>query len=327
LTPFDFSCGTPKKVWWKCENGPDHEWKGRISDRTRKDQHGGCPFCSTPAKLVSITNCLATINPDVAKLWHPEKNGDLTPADVLYGTSKRVWWKCPNGPDHEWKAPVERMASTDKSQYQSNGCPFCQGYKLSVTNRLDLHYPNLVEEWHPTKNRFYGGRAILPSRFTKASNSRMWWKCSKCDHEWNAAINNRTAKKPRGCPACASHGFDPTAPAFYYAMKIMGPSDIWWYKGGIAADPKHRKYIIEKSLKEHGMHVDVKIIQMIKFDVGADARVFEKQLLDVKQIREKTLEKFDGSTELFKTDPIEYAKENGLLDSNKSTQMKLEDYF
>jgi hypothetical protein len=316
-SPFDYTAHSNKIFWWKCEKGPDHEWKGPISDRTRKDQHGGCPFCKS--RRVSITNCLATKNPNVAKMWHPALNGELTPNDVLPGTPKRVWWKCQKGPDHEWKVPVGRLTSNATS---GSGCPFCQGYQLSVTNRLDVHYPNLVDEWHPEKN----GEKI-PSEFTTASNKKMWWKCSKCDREWKAAINNRTAKKPRGCAACASHGFDPTAPAFYYAMEIRGPSDLWWYKGGIAADPEHRRYIVERSLKQNGMHLDVKVVQVIQFDVGADAKKFEKKMLRVKKIRAKTNEKFDGSTELFNTNPILHAQENELLDSRKSSQMKLDDFY
>jgi len=272
--------------------------------------------------LVSVTNCLATKNPNVAKMWHTTKNGELTPNDVLSGAGKRVWWRCPNGPDHEWKSPIMRITTADNSDYESNGCPFCQGYKLSETNRLDIHYPNLVDEWHPEKN----GEKI-PSEFTTASNKKMWWKCSKCDREWKAAINNRTAKRPRGCAACASHGFDPTAPAFYYAMEIRGPSDIWWYKGGIAADPEHRRYIVERSLKQNGMDLDVKVVQVIQFDVGADAKKFEKKMLRVKKIRANTIERFDGSTELFNTNPILYAQENESLDSRKSSQMKLDGYF
>jgi len=330
LSPFDFTPHSNEKFWWKCANGPDHEWKGPISDRTRKDQHGGCPFCSTPVKRVSITNCLATMNPDAAQLWHPSKNLDLTPRDVLSGSSKKVWWKCPDGPDHEWRAPIERVSGNISKydlpflyeQREPTGCPFCSGHQVSETNRLDILYPKLAEEWHPVKNG-----TKKPGDFTRASNKKVWWKCSKCDREWNAVIGNRTGKKPKGCSACAKHGFDPTAPAYYYAMEISGPSDIWWYKGGIAADPKHRRYIIERSLKENAMHVDVKIIQVIEFDVGADAKVFEKQLLDIKKIRVKTLEKFDGSTELFSTNPIQYAEENGLFEGEKSTQMKLEDFY
>ena len=37
---------------------------------------------------------LAETHPEVAKQWHPTKNGDLTPFEVGAGTSKKIWWKC-----------------------------------------------------------------------------------------------------------------------------------------------------------------------------------------------------------------------------------------
>ena len=33
--------------------------------------------------------------PDLAKQWHPTKNGDLKPMDVTYGSKKKVWWYLP----------------------------------------------------------------------------------------------------------------------------------------------------------------------------------------------------------------------------------------
>jgi len=68
---------------------------------------------------VSVTNSLATQNPDIAAEWHPTKNGDLTPDQVVAGSAKRVWWKCPQGLDHEW--PATLVNRTDKDR----GCPYC----------------------------------------------------------------------------------------------------------------------------------------------------------------------------------------------------------
>ena len=47
---------------------------------------------------------LAVTHPELAKQWHPTLNGDLTPFDVIPGTSKKVWWKCEKGDDYEWEA-------------------------------------------------------------------------------------------------------------------------------------------------------------------------------------------------------------------------------
>ena len=88
LKPSGFTFGSNKKVWWKCPKGDDHEWMTGVNDRARG---GGCPFCA--GRKTSKDNCLAVLNPDLAKEWHPTKNGDLSPVDFTCGSVKRVWWK------------------------------------------------------------------------------------------------------------------------------------------------------------------------------------------------------------------------------------------
>lgn len=45
-------------------------------------------------------NCLGTVNPSLAREWHPTKNGSLTPRDVTPSSGKKAWWICQKG--HEW---------------------------------------------------------------------------------------------------------------------------------------------------------------------------------------------------------------------------------
>jgi hypothetical protein len=109
LTPKDVTIGSGKMVWWICERG--HEWQAKISNRTILGNY--CPYCR--GKKVNDENCLATVNPLLAKEWHPTKNGELTPKDVTIGSKKKVWWQCEKG--HEWQITV-----TNRSR---NGCPKC----------------------------------------------------------------------------------------------------------------------------------------------------------------------------------------------------------
>ncbi|PEI80239.1 hypothetical protein CN636_25260 [Bacillus toyonensis] len=93
--------GSYTKVWWVCEKG--HEWETKVHNRTKGS---GCPYCTN--RKICIDNCLATLNPELAKQWHPTKNGTLTPYDVTRSSSKRVWWKCNEG--HEWETSVNNRA-------------------------------------------------------------------------------------------------------------------------------------------------------------------------------------------------------------------------
>src|SRR6478735_5560446 len=96
----------------------------------------------------SKTN-LADANPEVAVLWHPTKNRDLSPSDVSSFSHKRVWWKCGEG--HEWQATVG-------NSHRGHGCPMC--WRLTgATQRaivlrgsLSKRFPEIPAQWHPTKN-------------------------------------------------------------------------------------------------------------------------------------------------------------------------------
>lgn len=55
--------------------------------------------------------------------------------------------------------------------------------------------PELMTEWHPTKNV-----GLNPDDITHGSKKKAWWVCSE-GHEWEAVISNRTIG--RGCPYCA----------------------------------------------------------------------------------------------------------------------------
>ena len=183
LTPKNVSYGSKRKIWWKCKNG--HSWEAVVY--IRSTGHSGCPYCSNKKKIISEINNLAVIAPEIAAQWHPTKNGDLTPYDVLPGSHQRAWWRCEKG--HEWEAQV-------KSRVYGNGCPVCKNRRvLTGENDLATTHPQLVPEWHPTKN---GG--LTPYTINAGSYKKVWWLC-KHGHEWQAIVSSRASG--RGCPVCA----------------------------------------------------------------------------------------------------------------------------
>lgn len=119
LTPEQVTTGSGKKVWWQCEHG--HEWDAKVSDRS----HGrGCPYCGS-RKLLPGFNDLKTKFPCVAKEWHPTKNGNLLPSQVMPGTNKKVWWLC-SICGHEWQTtPNSRALLKTK-------CPACARKRANV---------------------------------------------------------------------------------------------------------------------------------------------------------------------------------------------------
>ena len=112
LTPYDVTAGSHKKVWWLCGKG--HPYEQFIIKRANRGY--SCPYCSGH-KVLRDFNDLATLNPLLAKEWHPTKNGDVTPYDVTTGSGKKAWWLCPLG--HEYTATI-RDRNSDNTQ-----CPIC----------------------------------------------------------------------------------------------------------------------------------------------------------------------------------------------------------
>ena len=184
LTPENVAA-ISRKIWWKCDEGDDHEWKASIQNRLRGDK---CPVCLN--KVVVSSNSLAVTHPELAKEWHPSKNGELTPSEVVAGTGQKIWWKCDEGDGHEWQT-AQRI-----SNGKIKGCPFCSGHKVTFSTSLESQRPEIAKEWHPTKNQ-----NKKPSEVAEYSHFFAWWKCDKGDdHEWQAYVLNRC--RGTGCPFC-----------------------------------------------------------------------------------------------------------------------------
>ena len=194
-------------------------------------------------------NYLATKAPWLAQEWHPWKNGNLKPTDVLCNRHTKVWWLLPyNDPvlghfDFEWEAsPNSRMCG--------NGCPFLVGQSVwSGYNDLLTRYPEIACQWHPTKNG-----EITPKDVTFSSNKKYWWFLSyddpqwgHFDFEWEAKVNNRTSLGEK-CPFIGNDkvwvGYNDLQPRFpiiasqWHPIKnksltpqgvVYGsPKSVWW---------------------------------------------------------------------------------------------------
>ena len=202
LTPLDVLAGSHKKVWWKCDKGDDHEWISLVFHRARGR---GCSICA--GKKIVKSNCLANLNPDLAKQWHPTKNGDLTPKNVSNNSNKKVWWKCDKGDDHEWQTSISNRNS-------GRDCPYCSNRKVILSNCLATTHPELAKQWHPTKNG-----NLTAYDVTYGSENKIWWQCNNdVDHIWETSINKRASG--RDCPMCAKYGFNRNKDALFYIRRI-----------------------------------------------------------------------------------------------------------
>jgi len=227
LDPSKITLGSHIKAWWKCSKC-DHKWLAVVS--SRGCGHRGCPTCAKNQlgkKLLKIfvnkRGSLAEKRPELAKEWLSDKNGDLKPTDVTVGSNKKVWWKCSKC-GCEWQATV-----IDRSQ--GHGCPSCIKIQR-VETRVRLlvkrkgsfaeKYPELIKEWHPTKNG-----ELTPYDITIGCKRKVWWKCP-LGHEYQAYIYNR---RHTGCPICSLRQKTsfPEQAIFYYVKKLW-PNSMNKYK-------------------------------------------------------------------------------------------------
>ncbi len=136
---------------------------------------------------ISDSYNLHVLRPDLAKEWHPTKNGALGPKDVTPGSRKKVWWLCEQG--HWWLASVF-------DRVRGRRCTYCSGLQKQGQQSMVDVKPELLREWHPSKNKDVKAREVLCTH-----SDKVWWLCEK-GHEWQATVRTRLAGKP--CPYCSS---------------------------------------------------------------------------------------------------------------------------
>lgn len=222
LTPNDVVEFSNIKVWWLLPfDDPntgkhfDFEWKAKVSDRSKGS---GCPFLPSASnrQVWKGYNDLATVNPYLAKEWHPQKNKNLTPDMVTVRSHRKVWWllsyddlRTGKHFDFEWKAVISSRTNGRKCPYISNEAAW-KGF-----NDLETLNPILAKEWHPTNN------IKKPSDYNPISGKKVWWLCNK-GHEWKSAISHRS--NGRGCPYCAGK------------LPIVGETDFYTLCKDIASE-------------------------------------------------------------------------------------------
>lgn len=141
---------------------------------------------------------LAELYPEIAKEWDYKKNYPLTPDKVAAHAGKKAYWICPKG--HSYPSEIASRTSKDAC-----GCPVCANIGSAIyrdgkyigEHSLAKERPDIAAEFMEEKN------GILADEIAVSSNKSMWFKCSKCGHEWPSKVNNRTSSNSQGCPKCA----------------------------------------------------------------------------------------------------------------------------
>jgi len=249
LTPKDVAPATNKKFWWLCPRG--HSYYSVVSNRT--NNNAACPYCS--GNKVGDDNNLEFVYPEIAKEWHPIKNGKLTPRDITPNSTKKVWWLCSSGHSYDAKSNVRVSMKTN--------CPYCSGRRVSDDNNLLAVFPEVAKDWHPTKNEGLTSKGV-----TSKSDKKVWWLCAK-GHTYQAIIKNRTLGG-NGCPFCSNQSSEPE-------IRIL--SELKWVFNEI--NSRH---------KIDGVEIDI-FIPRYNIGVEYDGKYWHKE----KEVKDKKKNQFVSS--------------------------------
>lgn len=120
LTPDKVAPGSPRKVWWKCENG--HPGRPRLRNEQTVPAAPIAP-ATAPARKITLKRSIPTWPNNGTPIRMRRKTQSIYPR-----LQEKVWWQCEHG--HEWEAAILNRA-------HGTGCPHCfrQRLKRSKTPR------------------------------------------------------------------------------------------------------------------------------------------------------------------------------------------------
>ncbi|ORC90291.1 uncharacterized protein TM35_000093410 [Trypanosoma theileri] len=173
-------------VWWKCVEC-DFRWKSGIFVRTCLRTK--CQQCEKRRNP-----CLGS---RLVQLWdHSLNDPCIDPKTVTTSSNKSAYWRCPTC-STSFQARIKDMVA-EKAK-----CPSCSLLNLHADFSKDEN--GLLQEWHPLKNG-----DLKPSQVKPTDQTKLWWLCMACGHEWEATLAVRLNKSRRGkgreCPVCHGKG-------------------------------------------------------------------------------------------------------------------------
>lgn len=176
LTPEDVTTGRDTPVWWTCPVTGE-PYSRHIHDQIR---YPDSPYV-TNKKVIIGYNDLATTHPELVPLWHPTKNGTMTPQNVTSGSGKNAIWVCPDSGAEYSRRVCKQSAVGPRSPYMT-GTRVLTGY-----NDLNTTHPQDAALWHPTMNG-----NLTPQDVTAGRATRVWWVCLESGEPYQRAINKQT---------------------------------------------------------------------------------------------------------------------------------------
>lgn len=145
--------------------------------------------------MKKITTSLRQINPEAAKMWAYDLNGDLTPDNVGGCSETEVYFRCIENPKHVFKRRIAKM--TSHRDGHNVGCPYCgPNAKTAFPGETDLLTvcKEAADMWDFDLNTDMDPTKLLPG-----SGKKAYFKCKKGHGSYRKISDFYRLPK---CPEC-----------------------------------------------------------------------------------------------------------------------------
>ena len=222
LDPYSVAEHSNKYAYWKCHKCGSETY----SIINARSKGYGCKYCrvdkireNSNLTRIAKRGSLADKKPLLVNEWDFEKNDqiEISPDNTTCGSGRVVWWKCSKC-EYNWKDEVNKRSHGKKCP-QCGYTPYPKAKKIRSKESIEQQQrkiqfnanitrvkkrgslrenkPLLAQEWNMKRNTHL---SINPDTITCGSKCVVWWKCCKCDWEWEDMIQSRSDGKK--CPSC-----------------------------------------------------------------------------------------------------------------------------
>jgi DNA-directed RNA polymerase subunit RPC12/RpoP len=161
----------------------------KVEKRLRKMAERKPPIRTQIIPTEKVKDSIGDLRPDMLKQW--SDNNIFDPFTLTLFSHRRVLWICTDC-NKEFLMEVNNIARKKNIR-----CSKCKDREPTDENRLSIVCPNLVFEWHKTKNG-----NLKPEDISYGKQIDIWWQCLDCNHEWKSRLVDRSIQG-KGCPICS----------------------------------------------------------------------------------------------------------------------------
>lgn len=172
----EIGIGSSLEMWFKCQDC-GHDFKMSLNN---VNADHWCSYCGNNWKHCGKNDCEFCNNKSFqsherSKYWHPTKNGDITPKDVLPSSNKKYWFHCTTC-DHDFDKILNNISAGSWCRYCTHNWKHCGDEECEYCLSKSFKSHEKSKYWHPTKN------TISSLYVAKSSGKKRWFTCDECSH-------------------------------------------------------------------------------------------------------------------------------------------------